>query len=107
MLEVLTNPRCSKCRQALSYLDSRGLEYRVREYLVDPLSVEELRTLQRRLGLSPPRWMRETVGSTAEEQLRAIAERPELMQRPIVIDGERAVLARSLPDLADWLSSDH
>lgn len=99
MLEVLTNPRCSKCRQLLAYLDARAVEYQVRNYLQEPLTLSELERLAEKLGLPPGEWMRERAGETREEQLQAIAKRPELLQRPIVILGERAVLARTLEPL--------
>lgn len=95
MLEILSNPRCSKCRQAVAYLESQSVEYRIRLYLQDPLSLDELRALSEKMGLPPQDWMREKVYGTDEERLRAIAERPELLQRPILISGERAVVART------------
>ena len=104
MLEILTNPRCSKCRQALAYLDSKGVAYRLRAYLDEPLSVDELRLLAIRMGQPPKEWMREKAGDSVEEQLRALAERPELLQRPIAIRGERAAVVRDLDTLRDFLS---
>lgn len=103
MLEVLTNPRCSKCRQALAFLDAQGVAYRVRNYLEQPLSLEELQTLARRLGRPPSEWMREVAGATAQEQLESLARRPELLQRPIVIRGEVAVVARSVEALRELI----
>lgn len=103
MLEVLTNPRCSKCRQALAFLDAQGVAYRVRNYLEQPLSLEELQTLARRLGRPPSEWMREVAGATAQEQLESLASRPELLQRPIVIRGEVAAVARSVEALRELL----
>lgn len=99
MVEVLTNPRCSKCRHLLAYLDSQGVKYRVRNYLEEPLTLTELERLARRLGLPPEQWMREKVGSDAGERLQALVDRPELLQRPIVILGESAVIARDLEAL--------
>ena len=104
MLEVLSNPRCSKCRQALDLLQSLAVEHRVREYLKKPLTLDELRQLEKQLGLPPAQWMRERVEGDAEAQLQALAARPELLQRPIVIEGERALVARSLPELKAWLA---
>ena len=104
MLEILTNPRCSKCRQALAYLDSKGVAYRLRAYLDEPLSLDELRRLRVRMGQPPTVWMREKVGDSEEEQLRALAERPELLQRPIAIEGERASVVRDLDTLRDFLA---
>jgi arsenate reductase len=106
MLEVLTNPRCSKCRQTLALLETRGLSYRVRNYLENPLSLEELQRLAQRLGQPPSQWMREVVGTTPEEQLQALAQRPELLQRPIVIRGERAAVTRTPEALSQLLEKE-
>lgn len=95
MIEVLSNPRCSKCRQAVAFLESRGIEHRVRLYLQDPLSLEELRVLSTKLGQPPASWMREKVDGTDDDRLRALAERPELLQRPIAVAGDRAFVART------------
>lgn len=100
---VLSNPRCSKCRQLLAFLTERGVEFSSREYLKDPLTVEELRELSKKLDLPVKEWTRERVAESLDTALEEIAARPEILQRPIVIDGERAVVARSLPEFAAWL----
>jgi arsenate reductase len=103
MIEVLTNPRCSKCRQAIAFLESRGEVLRLRNYLEDPLSLEELRVLARRLGLPAREWMRQVVGSDQEEQLASIAANPELLQRPILVKGEQAMVARTPEALREFV----
>lgn len=103
MLKILTNPRCSKCRQALAYLDAEGVDYRLRAYLEEPLDLDELRQLALQLAQPPSMWMREKVEGSLEEQLQALAERPELLQRPIAIKGERAAVVRSVDALRDFL----
>ncbi len=100
---VLTNPRCSKCRNLLAFLSERGREVVLREYLKDPLSLEELRELAGKLAQPVRQWIREAVSEDLEEALSQIVERPEILQRPIVIDGARATVARSLPEFAAWL----
>ncbi|MBO9688854.1 MAG: arsenate reductase (glutaredoxin) [Mitsuaria chitosanitabida] len=113
-MKFLHNPRCSKSREALALLQARGIAPEVVEYLVTPLSLSELQALHARLG-GPVRAMlrdgeddyRElglADASLSDEQLlRAVAERPRLMQRPIVIDGDRALIARPPALLDDWL----
>ena len=105
MMTVLSNPRCSKCRQLLAYLQDKGVDFSVREYLKDPLSAEELVELAGKLQLPPKLWTREAVPDDILLAAEKIAERPEILQRPIVIDGERATVARSLPEFADWLTT--
>lgn len=102
---VLSNPLCSKCRQLLSYLRDKGIECTVREYLEDPLSVEEILELADKLGLAVSHWTREAVSAELGQAAQQIADRPEILQRPIVIDGARATVARSLPEFELWLNS--
>ena len=101
---LLHNPRCSKSRATKAILDEAGAAYRARLYLEQPLSVEELRDVGRRLGKRPGEWIRAKEGaygdaglsdaSTADEVTAAVAGSPVLMERPIVIRGERAVIGR-------------
>lgn len=103
-LLLLHNPRCSKSRAARALLEERGVAFRERRYLEDPLSEAELRDLARRLG-QPARtfarrgedaWKAAGLGDAAEDEavLRAIAEQPILLERPILVRGERAVVGR-------------
>ncbi|WP_423594670.1 arsenate reductase (glutaredoxin) [Roseateles sp. MS654] len=113
-LQILHNPRCSKSREALALLESRGIRPQVIEYLATPLSLDELRTLQRQLGAPVRAMLREGEDDYRElgladaslsdtQLLQAIAERPALLQRPIVVDGDRALIARPPALLNDWL----
>ena len=86
----------------MAYLDSRGLAYEVRDYLKSPLSLDELRLLARRLGRPVGEWTREKLGSDLELALLEIAAHPEHLQRPIVVAGDRAVVARDLLALQAW-----
>jgi arsenate reductase len=113
-LQILHNPRCSKSREALALLEARGLRPDVVEYLTTPLTLAELETLQRQLGAPVRAMLRDGEDDYRElglgdpalsdtQLLKAVAERPKLLQRPIVIDGERALIARP-PELLDgWL----
>lgn len=81
-----------------------GVELPVREYLRDPLSVAELRRIVKLLGVRPidivrrgePQYKALGLGDTTpdEEVLRAMAGNPILIERPIVVRGERAVVGR-------------
>jgi arsenate reductase len=109
-MEIWINPACSKCASALSLLDAEGAEYTVRRYLDDPPSVPELDGLLRRLNLEPwdiARTGEPTAGrlgltgwptdaATRDRWIQALAEHPELIQRPIITaDDGTAVVARS------------
>lgn len=100
----LHNPRCSKSRAALEIVRESGVELRVREYLDDPLSADELRRIVQLLGVRPIDIVRRGEAQYAalslgdatpdDEVLRAMAEHPILIERPIVVRGDRAVVAR-------------
>lgn len=100
----LHNPRCSKSRAALELVRDAGVELPVREYLRDPLSVDELRRIVQLLGVRPidivrrgePQYAALALGDATpdDEVLRAMAEHPILIERPIVVRGGRAVVGR-------------
>jgi arsenate reductase (glutaredoxin) len=101
---IYHNPRCSKSRAALALLEERGIEPRVIEYLKTPPTRTELKALIKKLGVKPDAIVRtgeevfktEYQGRTLgdEEWLDALVEYPILLERPIVVSGERAVLGR-------------
>jgi arsenate reductase len=97
------NPRCGKSRAALALLRERGIEPRVVEYLRTPPSAAELGTVLRKLGLRPEQLVRKgeegyraLAGKTLTEAqwIDAMLRDPILIERPIVIRGERAVVGR-------------
>lgn len=100
----LHNPRCSKSRAALELVREAGVELPVRDYQREPLSVDELREIVRLLGVRPIDIVRlgepqsaalGLSGSTPDEDvLRAMAEHPILIERPIVVRNGRAVVGR-------------
>ncbi|MFC4728816.1 arsenate reductase (glutaredoxin) [Coralloluteibacterium thermophilus] len=109
------NPRCSKSRAALDLLQARGLAPRIVRYLETPPTAAELERLLGRLGLDDPRaLMRRGEAEYAElaltapertraELLEAMAAHPRLIERPILVRGERAVVARPPERVAELL----
>src|SRR5690242_10247597 len=107
------NPRCSKCRTAEGLLQERGVDAEIVRYLDAPPSVDELRRLMRLLGVDDPRAMMRTGEDVYKELhldavqgddlLKAICEHPILLERPIVVRGERAVIARPPERLLELL----
>jgi arsenate reductase len=100
-LVLLHDPRCSKSRAAHALLAERGVAFRERRYLEDPLSPAELAELAARLGRPPREWARRGEpdwtlddGAGDAEVLAAMAAHPILIERPILVRGRRAVVGR-------------
>ncbi|MDP7061585.1 MAG: ArsC/Spx/MgsR family protein [Planctomycetota bacterium] len=101
---VWFNPRCSKSRGLKALLEERGIEAEYREYLEQPPSVAELEQLMRQLGTEDALTIMRSKEAPFQEQnlaaantatrLAAIAATPSLLERPILVIGERAVVAR-------------
>ena len=104
-ITIYHNPRCSKSRQTLSILEDAGITPRVIEYLDNPPTAVELQVLGNQLGLEPSAFIRNKEAAysqltpagaacSREELLEAMAANPILIERPIVVRGNRAVLGR-------------
>jgi len=101
---LLHNPGCSKSRATLALLEERGAPFRVRPYLDEPLTRAELDELQASLGKSPKEWVRRgqaeysdaglDANSAESAVLEAMVQAPVLMERPIVVCGNRAAIGR-------------
>jgi len=101
---VWYNPRCSKCRGAEELLAAHGVPARQVRYLDDPPPREEIVRVLGLLGTSDPRTMMRTreplyaelglADADPERLLDAMTAHPELIERPIVIRADRAVVAR-------------
>ena len=113
---VWYNPRCSKCRGAEDLLAAHGVSWRQLRYLDDPPPREELDRVLALLGTTDPRAMMRTkdpryaelglASADADVLLDAMAEHPELIERPIVIRPDRAVVARPPELLLSLLDAD-
>jgi len=103
-LLLLHNPGCSKSRAAKELLEQRGARFALRLYLEEPLARNELDELRRRLDRparewarrGEPAWAAAGLGPASDDDavLDALAAHPELIERPILVRGRRAVVAR-------------
>ncbi|MFO1519090.1 MAG: arsenate reductase (glutaredoxin) [bacterium] len=104
-LRIYHNPRCSKSRQALDLLNEKGLNPEVIEYLKAPPSAQELDALLKALKAEPRQIVRDKEGIyrelglaekalTREEWIEVLVKHPILIERPIVVCGKKAVVAR-------------
>ncbi|NVJ47362.1 MAG: arsenate reductase (glutaredoxin) [Cytophagia bacterium] len=104
MLKILHNPRCQKSRQTLQIIEESGEMVTVVEYLKTVPTKEELQDILKMLGIEPQDLIRkgEAIykekfkGKTLsdDEWIEAMVEHPKLIERPIVIKGNKAVLGR-------------
>lgn len=103
---LIHNPSCSKSRALAAALEERGIAYRIRLYLDDPLDEDELAELCRRLGDEPRALVRAgdeaygasglTATSSRQDLIDALACDPRLLQRPILVCGPKAAIGRPL-----------
>jgi len=99
------NPRCATSRRVLQLIRNKGIEPHVVEYLKTPPSAKEIKTVLAKLKLGARDLLRRKEGAYRTERLddealsdaaiiRAMTEHPVLIERPVVLAGRRAVLAR-------------
>lgn len=103
-VQILYNPRCSKCREALGLLEAENCEVEVVEYLKETITKKELKSILAKLGLKAVDIVRKKEALylknfkdkrfTNEEWIQILLENPLLIERPIVIDGYKAVIGR-------------
>ena len=106
MIQIYHNPRCGKSRDCLTYLEQSGKEFQVIKYLETVPTIEELKVIIEKLNIKPIKsvrqkekvWIENFKNSTMtdEEIILAMVANPILIERPIVIDGKKAVIARPL-----------
>ena len=109
MIKVLHNNSCSKSRAILEHLDENGVEFEIIDIIANPLSEVELRTVIKKLGLNPKEIIRyfdpvykEKYGTkeySEEEIFQILLEDPQLMQRPILIKGNLAMIGRPIENV--------
>ena len=105
-MEIWHNPRCSKSRETMQLISDAGVEPEVRRYLDDPPTADELRHVLALLDMQP--WDLVRTGEPEARDLEmsdwghedpdrwidAMVAHPRLIERPVVIAGDRAVLGR-------------
>ena len=113
MLTIYHNPRCSKSREGLALLDLQDKPFTVIKYLNEPLTKEELTGIIAKLGIKPLELVRQKEkiwtdtykGNelTDDEVIDAMIAHPALIERPIVVNDDKAVIARPADRVKDVL----
>jgi arsenate reductase len=113
-LIYLHNPNCSTSRKGLALLEEKGVEFTVRKYMneSEKLSVEDIKDIAKKLGVdSPMAFARKknfeaegvALDISDEDLFVALSEHPKIMERPILIKGDKAVLGRPVDKLLELL----
>ena len=113
MITIYHNPRCSKSRQGLTILENSGKDFEVVKYLDEPLSKEKLEEILNLLNISPLDLVRKNEAAWKENYkgknltntaiLEAMVSHPKLIERPIVVNGKKAVIGRPPESIMDIL----
>src|SRR5215210_2250171 len=104
-ITVYEKPTCTKCREMNKFLSEQGFDFTKVNYYIEPLSEEKLGELLKKMGIKPRELLRTSesiyreleLGKkqlSDEETIKLMVEHPDLIQRPIVERGDRAVLGR-------------
>ena len=114
MIAIYHNPRCRKSRETLKLIEESGQEYRTIEYLKVPLTEEELRLLVEKLGLPVEYLVRKGESLfvdnykgrkiESDEWFKILTTHPILLERPIVVKGDKAILGRPPENVFKLLS---
>lgn len=109
MITIYHNTRCKKSREGLQKVEASGKEYKIREYLKDELSEEELKTLLGKMNIAPIQLVRKNEKVWKEnyknkdlsdkELITVMAKHPKLIERPIVETEKEAVIGRPVDEI--------
>ena len=112
-MKIYHNPRCSKSRQTLNIIKEKGVEVEIIEYLKVIPSEKELRSIIKLLGIKPEKLLRKGEADykqnfkgkilSDEEWIIAMVQYPKLIERPIVVSDNKAVLGRPPENVLDLL----
>ena len=114
LLTIYHNPRCSKSRQTLALIEAAGVQVEIIRYLDTPFSSEDIIALREKLGVSSVRDFMRTGEAIYKEQglaqkkqdaalIAAMIQHPILIERPIVVKGDKAIIGRPPENITVFL----
>ena len=113
MITIYHNPRCSKSRDSICFLENLKLDFQTVKYIDENLTKDELKVILTRLNYKPIDLVRtkekiwienfKDKALSDDEIINAMLQNPKLIERPIVINGEKAVVARPTEKINDIL----
>ena len=102
MIKIYHNPRCRKSREGLNYLQNKGIDIEVIDYIKKGISIKEIKEIILKLHISPREMVRKNellfkkelkqLDLTDDEWIKVISENPVLMHRPIVLAKYKGVI---------------
>ena len=115
-MKIYHNPRCQKSREALALLQETDQKIDIIQYLKEPLSTTDLKTLLKKLKLPAEKLIRKSEkiykeefkgkDLTEDQWIKAMVEYPILIERPIVVKGRKAVIGRPPENVRELLPPD-
>ena len=103
-MKIYHNPRCRKSREAISYLESKKINFEVIDYIKNKLSSEQIRNILKKLQLKPIElvrkneaiWKEKYKGKdfTDDQLIEILSNEPKLIERPIIVSEKLAVIGR-------------
>jgi arsenate reductase (glutaredoxin) len=113
MITIWHNNRCSKSRNAVCLLEGKNVQAEVFEYLKTPPTADQIKEVIQKLGIEPEALVRkgEEIYKTefkgrelsSNEWIEAFVKYPVLIERPIIIKGDRAVIGRPIENIENLL----
>lgn len=114
MIQIYHNSRCGKSRNCLALVENSKKEFEVINYLINPPSFEELSDIIKKLNIRPIELVRQKEKiwienfkdqkMNDEQIIEAMISNPILIERPIVITGNKAIIGRDLEKVAEFIS---
>ncbi|MBG6187529.1 arsenate reductase family protein [Flavobacterium sp. CAN_S2] len=114
MIQIYHNSRCGKSRNCLAFVENSKKEFKVINYLINPPSFEELTVIIEKLNIKPIELVRQKEKIWIEnfkdqimnddQIIQAMISNPILIERPLVIMGNKAMIGRDLEKVAEFIS---
>ena len=113
LIQIFHNPRCGKSRTCLKILQESGHAFEIIEYMKQTLTPELIQSTLDRLGINAEQLLRKNESIYKEnfkdkkhhqnEWIKIMIAQPKLIQRPIIIKGDKAVIGRPIENLIEFL----
>ena len=110
---IYHNPRCRKSREALKYLQDKGYDFEIKDYIKNLLSLEEIVELIESLNIKPIELVRKNEAIWKEnfknkdlddnQIINALSKYPKLIERPIVTKGKSSIIAKPIDKLLNFM----